>query len=235
MKPVILSALLYMGIYHFELLPNRSIEENGISEFQQPDSSYYGSDSRKKTFFEFSNGKSICLSGWMEIEDEKEIYSEFNLRDCDTGEVLDERGALEECILSLSSDTLWVYELEHFARGEDHALVKFPWKIGAHYYGDDGFKYSEWFNENLRYDQQTIELVLKEYETTKWRTQQEDSEYVDFHLMGLANKLMIAAISGNQTSEMYFNEFRIRVKPDGYLLQWYTKMERILEYAKADN
>lgn len=170
----------------------------------------------------------------MEIEDNKEIYSEFSLRDCDSDEVLVERWAREECELFMRNDTLWVSQLGFFALGEGSTFVKYPWKIAILYYSDDGFEYSEWFNDNIRHDQYTIEMILEEYKTTEWRTQMEDSEYVDSKLMILANRLMISAISGSQISEEYFKEFKIRVKLDGYLSQWHREMERIIEYAKVN-
>lgn len=234
MKLSIVSVLVFVSLDLLGLLSNRHVEESKALLTPQPDSSNYISDSTKETTFEFSNGKSICLSGWMEIEDEREIYSEFNLRDCDTGEVLVERWAREECELSLSNDTLWVSQLDSFALGEGNTFVKFPWKIGILYYGDDGVEYSEWFNDNIRYDQHTIELVLMEYKTTEWRTQLEGNDYVNSIRMKLANKLMISAISGSQKSEEYFKEFRIRFKPDGWFAQWYKEMGQMLEYAKVN-
>ena len=75
---------------------------------------------------------------------------------------------------------------------------------------------------------------IEEYETTVWLTQMEDNEYVGFQLMPLANKLMIAAISGSRESELKFKEFDTRVKPDGAKASWYLIMESILEYAKSN-
>lgn len=131
-----------------------------------------------------------------------------------------------------SNDTLWVNQLELLAMGENLELVKFPWKIGAFYLEDGSFGYTERLYEKLRYDQKTIESILKEYETTEWRTQQEDWEYVDSVLMNLANKLLIAAISGSEKSEMYFKEFETKVKPDGIYASWYIIMENMLKFAR---
>ncbi|MCY3713097.1 MAG: hypothetical protein OXH02_07395 [Gemmatimonadetes bacterium] len=125
-------------------------------------------------------------------------------------------------------------QLELLAMGENLEFVKFPWKIKAYYLEDEGFGYTERLYEKLRYDQQTIESVLKEYETTELRTQQEDWEYVDSVLMRLANTLLIAAISGSEKSEMYFKEFKTRVKPDGIYGSWYIIMDDILKFAKGE-
>ena len=233
MKWGILISVLVMGVVLSEAQAYQQSEETRPAQTQQLGTSDSWSDSSIDSLFEFSNGKSICLSGGMDIEDGKHVFSDFVLRDCDTGEKLGGRGALEECHLLFSNDTLWVNQLELLAMGENLEFVKFPWKIGAFYLENGDFGYTEKFNEVIQYDQQTIESILKEYETTEWRTQQEDWEYVEFHLMGLANRLMIAAISGSQESEVKFKEFRTKIKPDGATALWYSIMERVMKYAKG--
>ena len=222
-------SVLCMGAVLFEVQAYQQSEEASPAQIQQSESR---SGSVVDSMFEFSDGKSICLNGWMEIEDGKQVFAGFTLRDCDTGDMLGVRWDLEPCHLLFSNDTLWVNQLELLAMGENHKLVMFPWKIAAFYLEDESFGYTEGLNEEFRYDQQTIESVLEEYEATELRTQEEDAEYVSLHLMELANKLLIAAVSGSQKAEVYFKEFDTRVKPDGANASWYILMERILKYAR---
>ncbi len=234
MRWVISIPVFCMGAVLFEAQAYQQSEETRPAQTQQPEFSESWSGSTVDSLFVFSNDKSICLNGWMVIQDGKQVFKEFDLLDCDIGVKLDGRGALEPCHVLFRNDTLWVNQLELLAMGENHKIVMFPWKIGAFYLAeeDGSFGYTEGLNENLRYDQQTIESILKEYENAEWRTQQEGWEYVDFVLMPLANKLLIAAISGSEKSEMYFKEFEKKVKPDGAIALWYSIMERILKYAK---
>ena len=237
MRWVISIPVLCMGTVLFDAQAYQQSEEARPAQTQQSESSESWSDSAVDSLFVFSNGKSICLNGWMEIEDGKQLFTDFALKDCDTGEIL---GGVTSVLglggghLLFSNDTLWVNQLELLAMGENLEFVKFPWKIKAYYLEDEGFGYTERLYENFRYDQQTIESVLKEYETTELRTQQEGWEYVEFVLMPLANKLLIAAISGSQKAEVYFKEFDTRVKPDGIYASWYIIMENMLKFAKGE-
>ena len=231
-----LTTVLVVGVVLSEAQAYQESEETRPPQTQQPDSSESWTFSRMDSLFEFSNGKSICLEGGgMDIEDGMQLISDTVLRDCDTEEELGYcRSFVEGCHIWFSNDTLWMNQHELLAMGENLELVKFPWKIEAYYLEDGSFGHTKRLNENLRYDEETIESILEEYETTVWRTQEEDYEHVGNQLMPLANKLMIAAISGSQESEMKFKEFRTRVKPDGAKASWYLIMKRILEYAKSN-
>ncbi len=235
MKWVTVIPVLFVGVMLSEAQEYHQSEETMPAQTtQQLDSSESWSKSRIDTTFEFSNGKNACLEGHMKIELGKQVIGGFYVRDCDTGEELGGCGGLEGCDFWFSNDTLWVNHLQPLAMGENLELVDFPWKISAFYLEAGGIGHTERLNENLRYDEQTIESILVEYETTEWRTQEEDAEYVGFQLMPLASKLMIAAISGSQESELKFKEFRTRAKPDGAYASWYLIMERILAYAKSN-
>lgn len=230
-----LTTVLVVGVVLSEAQAYQESEETRPPQTQQPDSSESWKSSSIDSTFAFSNGKSICLGGWMDIEDGKQVFSDTVLQDCDTEEQLGYCRSFEEgCHIWFSNDTLWMNQHELLAMGENLELVKFPWKVEAYYLEDGSFGHTKRLNENLRYDEKTIESILEEYETTVWLTQMEDGEYVGFQLMPLANKLMIAAISGSQESEMKFKEFDTRVKPDGAYGSWYLIMERILEYAKSN-
>ena len=229
-----LTSVLVVGVVLSEAQAYQESEEYRPAKTQQPDSSESWADSIIDTTFEFSNGKSICLDGFMETQLGKQVIGGFFVIDCDTGEKLGECGGLEGCHFWFSNDTLWVDHLEVLAMGENLELVDFPWKVSTYYMEAEGIGHTKRLNENLRYDEKTIESILEEYENTVWRTQEEDYEHVGNQLMPLANKLMIAAISGSRESELKFKEFRTRVKPDGAKASWYLIMERILEYAKSN-
>ena len=234
MKWGILISVLVVGVVLSKAQAYQQSEETRPAQSQKPDTSESWSRSSKvETTFEFSNGKSICLEGWMDLEDGKQVFIDTVLLDCDTEDKLGYCLPFEGCHIWFSNDTLWMNQLELLAMGENLELVKFPWKIEAFYLEDGSIGHTERLNENLRYDEQTIESILREYETTEWLTQEEDNEYVGFHLMHLANKLLIAAISGSQESEIKFKEFETRVKPDGAYASAYIRMERVMKYAKG--
>ena len=189
------------------------------------------------TLFEFSNGKSVRLSARveLEIEEGKQVLSNCRLYDLETGKFLfvDDWQSVG-CEFSFESNKLHVGQLEPFAMGEDHAFVYIPWKVYSFYYENGSFKQIDRFNRDIRFDKPTIDALLKEYELTEWRTQEEDVKYVEETLMNLANRLLIAAISGSKESEAYFREFETKAKPDGAFASWYLIMEDMLEYAKEN-
>ena len=234
MNWVMLITVLVVGVVLSEAQAYQESEENRPAQTQQSDSSDPWKSSSIDSTFAFSNGTSICLKGFMETQLGKQVIGGFSVRDCDTGEKLGECGGLEGCHFWFSNDTLWVDHLQVLAMGENLELVDFPWKVSTFYLEAEGIGHTERLNENLRYDEKTIESILEEYEKTVWLTQDVDNEYVGFQLMPLANKLMIAAISGSRECEMKFKEFRTRVKPDGAYASAYLIMESILEYAKSN-
>lgn len=238
MRWVISISVVCMGAVLLKAQAYQQSEEAKPAQTQQTESSGFWSRSVVDSIFVFSNGKSICLGAAMWIEEGNQVLSAIDLRDCDNGDdlvvrFLGELRFLDDRHVSFRNDTLWVNQVELLAKGENLELVYFPWKNSAFYIEDDSFGYTEGLNENLRYDQQTIESVLEKYEATELRTQEDDAEYVSFHLMDLANKLLIAAVSGSPKAEVYFKEFKTRVKPDGANGSWYRLMERILNYASA--
>ncbi|MHC2991192.1 hypothetical protein OB13_06190, partial [Pontibacter sp. HJ8] len=66
-----------------------------------------------------------------------------------------------------------------------------------------------------------IDQTLLEYESTQWQTQNGASEEYTEKKMNLANSLMIAAASGSEKAEVYFQEFKNKFQPDGAYLEWY--------------
>lgn len=196
------------------------------------DTMYYASKQQPDTLFEFSNGKTVGIWGYMEVEKQRKIFSEFILSECMTGRTLDSWDALDECELQFKNDTLYVKQLDLFAIGEDAAYEKIPWKISLFYCADGIIKRHDRFNRGLHLNETAIDAAIKEFELTQWKDQVgAGAEYAE-EKFNLINRIMISAISGNEKSERYFKEFEEKFKPDGYYAEWYHEMKGILEYWK---
>jgi hypothetical protein len=203
-----------------------------------PESIY--ADNEPKTAFEFSNGKKVLLCGYVEEQNRKKIYSEFVISECGTDSIIDFWSAVESYEVEFEADTLKLVKLKVLAIADSRALERSPWLTENFYYKGNILKRELRLNPKVRYSKNQIDETLKEYESTIWKTQNTSlsEEYNDDKML-LANRLMIAAISGSSKADSYFKDFDYKFKPDGAYAEWYEEMKELLkegkEKKKADN
>ncbi len=189
-------------------------------------------ESEPDTAFIFSNGSELLLCGYSELKDGRKIYSEFVLSECGKDSIVDFWSAVEEYEILFEQDTLHLQKLELLALDNNREFVKKKWLTESLYYENGELKRTKKLNPEVKYSQRQTDQSLQEYESTHWKTQIEASEEYTEAKMELANRLLIAAVSGSEKAELYFKEFYSKFKPDGAYAEWYHEMADMLEFAK---
>ncbi|MBF9254601.1 hypothetical protein I2I11_14950 [Pontibacter sp. 172403-2] len=189
-------------------------------------------ESEPDTAFIFSNRSKLLICGYPELREGRKVYSEFVLSECGKDSIIDFWSAVEEYEIRFDQDTLQLQKLELLALGKNREFVKEKWLTEYFYYENGKLKREKKLNSEARYSQDQIDQSLQEYESTKWQTQNGATEEYTEKKMKLANSLMIAAASGSEKAEVYFQEFKSKFQPDGAFLEWYEQMAELLESAK---
>lgn len=187
------------------------------------------------TIFTFKDGSQISITGYSEMVDGRKLFSEFNLKEYKSNKLIEGWSAIEQCEIFFLNDTLHINQLGLFALGKKNKFETHAWKLNHYFKVGKEIKRSTVFNKKLKLGKAEIESTLKDYESTVWQTQiQSDEEYIGAK-MNLANRLMLAAISGNKKGSEYFKEFKTKFKPDGANAEWYNEMKVILDFARSKN
>ncbi|WP_430400883.1 hypothetical protein [Flavobacterium sp.] len=180
-------------------------------------------ETKADTTFHLSNGKSIVLCGYKNPKSNPITYSEFILSVCGQDTIIDFWGALLTCQLKVNKDTLFVYELQNLPIGKNFKYQETVWTTEKIYFcGQKNFR-KHLVNRQIRkYTEKEIQTVLKTYETEKYGLNESK--------MVIANKLLIATISGNKKARQYFKEFKTKFGIlDGAFAEEYSQLKAMLE------
>ena len=152
------------------------------------------------TAFHFSNGKTIVLCGYKNLETRPPTFSEFILAECGKSEIIDFWGAVLNCRLKVEKETLLVEELQNLPTGNNFNYQEIVWTTEKIYFSKEKIVRKLAVNRKIKkYSPNEIKAVLREYEIT--------NPGLDDSKMVLANKLFIGAISGDKKARHYFEEF----------------------------
>ncbi len=180
-------------------------------------------DTKAKKTFSFSNGKTIALCGHKTTKTKQELYSEFVLSVCGQDSILGFWGATNDYSLKMKSDTLMIEKLRKLPVGKGFAFTTVVWSIEKIYFRNQkAVKRLSVNRQILKYSKEQIAAVLKEFETAK--------QGLDDNKRIIANKLFIAAISGDKTARAYFGEFKTKFGAiDGALSEEYIELCNMLK------
>jgi hypothetical protein len=228
---------VYLLLLTFTICCNSQNKKEVVQEKREGvcryDTTLFISRKDPDTLFEFSNGKTFGVRGYIELENKKKIFSEFIISECKSGKTVDTRSAVVECELGFRNDTLRIIELTSLAIGENFEYKKVPWKETIFFYRKNELKRQDkLLKASFKLTQADIDITLKEYEATEWKHQINVDLIYTSQKMNLANRLMIAAVLGNLHAEKYFREFKEKFRPDGDNAEWYNEWSGILEFAK---
>ena len=175
------------------------------------------------TVFHFTNGKNIVLCGFRNDETDKINYSEFVLYVCGDKEIVNFWGAVQTCNVQVKNDTLYVEELVNLPNGKNFKFEENIWWINKYYFSGGELKMTSSINNQIKkYDNNEINIVLKEFESTK--------KGLDDNIMVLANKLLICSISENRIAKQYFNDLETKFGTlDGAYKEEYYDLRAMLE------
>lgn len=185
-----------------------------------PKTQYAGT--KADTTFRLSNGKKIALCGTRNPASKPATYSEFVLAVCGQDSIIDFWNASLTCRLKVNKDTLLVNRLQNLPIGEGFKSKETVWSTDKIYFSGQKVVRKLVANRQIRkYTKATIQTVLKAYETAK--------PGIDDSKMAMANKLFVAAISGDKKAGEYFKQFKTRFGTlDGAFAEEYNDLTSML-------
>ncbi len=178
--------------------------------------------------YQFSNGKSISVCGYKEVKNKKEIFSEFDIFDCNTEKSLIAHTALEACYIELKEDTVVVQRLYYLP------LPSQQWK----------WSYVPIAEQMLIADNDTIKALK---ETPKFATLKIAEKEQDAILKLLQNKkgidnesetdlakLQLLAMCGNDTAWKMLQNYEqvVGQKLDGAIKEQWTMALSTVKWLK---
>lgn len=174
------------------------------------------------TFYLF-NGKTIVLCGYKNPDSKPTTFSEFILAVCGQDTIIDFWGAVMTCRLKVNKDTLLVGQLQNLPTGKNFKFQEAIWTTEKIYFSGQKLVRKLEVNSQIRkYSRDEIQSVLKTYETATLG--------LDDSKMEIANKLFIAAISGDKIARQYFKEFINKFGTlDGAFAEEYSDLTAMLE------
>lgn len=180
-------------------------------------------ETKADTTFHLSNGKTIVLCGIKNPNSNLTTFSEFILSVCGQDTIIDFWGAVLTCRLKVSKDTLFVDELQNLPIGSNYKYQETVWTTERIYFNGHKVVRKLEVNRQIRkYNQYEIQSVYKSYENEK--------AGIDSRKMTIANKLLIATISGDKKARQYFNEFKNKFGPlDGAFAEEYNDLKAMIE------
>jgi hypothetical protein len=186
-----------------------------------PKTQYAGT--KADTTFYLSNGNTIVLCGYKNQDSKPTTFSEFILAVCGQDTIIDFWGSVLTCRLNVNKDTLLVDQLQNLPTGKNFKFQETIWTTEKIYFKGQNIVRKLMVNRQIRkYSQEEIQSVLKRYETAK--TGLDDSK------MEIANKLLIATISGDKKARQYFKKFKRKFGTlDGAFAEEYRDLTSMLE------
>ena len=145
-------------------------------------------------------------------------FSEFVLSVCGESKIIDFWDATLTCRIETNKDTLLVQEIQNLPVGKKLEYQPTVWTTEKVYFSKQKVTRKLEVNKKIgKYNQEQINKILKIYENAK----PEINEWI----MGIANNLFIASISGNKKAKQYLNDFEKKFgKLDGAFAEEYKEL-----------
>lgn len=213
MKQLILTIFLVVLVYSI------SFGQAKITNSVSPKTTLAGT--KPDTTFNFSNGKSIDLCGYVNPGTPK-TYSEFVLTVCGQDTIIDFWGAVKTCKIKVKNDTLFVENLYILPVGQSFKSKEIVWITDQIYFEGSKTARKKIINKAIPlYDKVKIESVLTEYKTS--------IPDVNERRMDILTKLFVATISGNNEARLSFNDFQTKFGTlDGEYSEQYIELKEML-------
>lgn len=198
-----------------------SIGQNQILDCNCPTTQIAGTNA--DTIFHLPNGKAIVLCGYNHPDSKPPTFSEFSLAVCGQDTIIDFWGALLTCRLRVNHDTLLIQELQNLPTGKNFKFKETVWTTEKIFFSGQKVVRKLDVNRQIRkYNPDEIHIVLNAYETAK--------PGLDESKMELANRLFVAAISGDKKARQYFKAFKSKFGTlDGAFAEEYRDLTKMLE------
>jgi hypothetical protein len=176
-------------------------------------------ETKATTIFNLSSGNKIVLCGFKNSDN---TFSEFVLSVCGESKIIDFWDATLTCRIETNKDTLLVQEIQNLPVGKKLEYQPTVWTTEKIYFSKEKVIRKLEVNKKIgKYNQEQINKILKIYENAK----PEINEWI----MGIANNLFIASISGNKKAKQYLKDFEKKFgKLDGAFAEEYKELLAML-------
>ena len=179
-------------------------------------------NAKPEAIFNFTNGNSIALCGYVEAKENETTYSDFVLAVCGQDKIIDSWDAQTFCLARIKRDTLVIEQLHYLPTGDNFSFQQTVWRIEKIYFSDGKVERGIELNRKIRrYSVQETKSVLEDYENAKGNLSDDK--------MILASKLFVAAISGDKAARKYLGDFKTRFgELDGAFAEDYEELVAML-------
>jgi hypothetical protein len=145
------------------------------------------------------------------------------LQVCGQDSIVDFWDATQTCRLSVSHDTLNIVEVKNLPTNTNRSFKLTDWSVEKIYFNNGQLKRNFEINRAIgKYSEQEIQETLEEFENA--RTELDDDK------IEIANRLFIAAISGDKMARKYFKKFETKFgQPDGAFAEEYKDLKTMLD------
>lgn len=185
-----------------------------------PENKY--ADSTPEKVFDLSNGNRIGLSGFVEKNNNEELYSEFVLAVCGASDIIGFWEATTTCRIRVENNKLFVETLTNLPVGPNFSYAPTVWVITEISFKNGQLQKGEGLNPKLPlYGSNEKARVLIDYAKA--------NKVLNDEAMHLADKLFIATISGDQAARKYLSDFKDSFGPlDGEYSERYRDLVAML-------
>lgn len=185
--------------------------------------------SKPNMIYTLSGQHKIGLCGGYEIKGIDTVFSEFCIYECGSDTVVGEWGAVIECKVEMSDDTLIVSELYLLPIGKNFEIISLPFYRHKYFYVEEKLVEHLFYDNNIRkFSKKEIEQAIGKYK----KLSKGNFEYT----IHVALMLFWSYVSGDKKAELYFNKIEKKYGPfDGYISEWWSEVDITYKHWKELN
>ena len=169
--------------------------------------------------FKFSNGETLAICGYSEIQQKQKVLSEFLIYQCEKYKIIETWDATQICTIEKYHDTLIVEKFYNIANGKDMSLkwTKFYKKI--FYWKQSQLSDTAFFINDLRkYSLIEINKALFQFKNLK-------KKYKSENILLVGDRLFWAYVSGNKIAGTYLEKLNEKFGPfNGEIAEEYNSL-----------
>jgi hypothetical protein len=179
--------------------------------------------------FKFSNGQTVALCGYSEIQNKQKVFSEFVIYHCGQSKIIAEWYATQTCTIEQRNDTLIIQEFYPIANGKDMSLNWTKFYKTKYYWKSLKLIDTSFYVNNLRkYSPTEIKKALLQFEHLK-------KIYNSEKTLLVGHRLFWAYVSGNKKAGQYLEKLNENFGPfDGATAEDYDQLIVTYKHYKTE-
>ena len=179
--------------------------------------------------FQFSNGKTVALCGYSEIQNNQKVFSEFVIYPCGQFKFIAKWDATQTCTIEQKNDTLIVQEFYFIANGKDMSLKWTKFYKTKYYWKSLKLVDTSFYLKSLRkYSPIEIKKALLQFENLK-------KVYNSENTLLVGHRLFWAYVSGSKKAGQYLEKLNENFGPfDGATAEDYDHLIATYKHYKTE-